>query len=143
VREPGEKRLLTAVWMVKRLHHEQLPLDSVVGLVSQRASRGHLGIFEHGIPARLLLLHPAPDAFPIGGPSRCSDVVDNMAQPLAQGKPPQARALARPVEQGVALRAQGLAEWYRKTKCGRTVHTALHAGHWIRQMVRPPSRTRA
>ena len=33
VREPGEKRLLTAVWMVKRFHHEQLPLDSILGLV--------------------------------------------------------------------------------------------------------------
>ena len=33
VREPGEKRLLTAAWMVKRFHHEQLPLDGVVGLV--------------------------------------------------------------------------------------------------------------
>jgi hypothetical protein len=52
VREPGEKRLLTAVGMVKRFHHEQLPLDGVVGLVSQRAGHGHLGIFEHGIPAR-------------------------------------------------------------------------------------------
>ena len=52
VREPGEKRLLTAVGMVKRFHHEQLPLVGVVGLVSQRAGHGHLGIFEHGIPAR-------------------------------------------------------------------------------------------
>jgi hypothetical protein len=33
VREPGEKRLLTAVGMVKRFQHEQLPLDGVVGLV--------------------------------------------------------------------------------------------------------------
>jgi hypothetical protein len=33
VRESGEKRLLTAVWMVKRFHHEQRPLDGVVGLV--------------------------------------------------------------------------------------------------------------
>jgi len=33
VRESREKGLLTAVKMVKRFHHEQLPLDSVVGLV--------------------------------------------------------------------------------------------------------------
>src|SRR5262245_12120495 len=37
-------------------------------------------------------------------------MVDKMAQPLAEGKHPQALALARPVEQGVELRAQGLAD---------------------------------
>src|SRR5215510_454391 len=31
VRQPCKKRLLTAVWMVKRFHHEQLPLDGVIG----------------------------------------------------------------------------------------------------------------
>ena len=31
---------------------------------------------------------------------------------------------------------------YRKTKWGRTVNTALHVVHWIRQMVSPPRRTR-
>jgi hypothetical protein len=83
VRAPGEQRLLTAVGMVTRLHHAQLPLDSVVGLVSPRAGPGHRGSFEHGLPARLLLLTPAPDAGPIGGPSRCRDVVDTMAHPRA------------------------------------------------------------
>jgi hypothetical protein len=33
VREPREKRLLASTWMVKRFHHEQFPLDGVVGLV--------------------------------------------------------------------------------------------------------------
>src|SRR5215470_2913687 len=31
--QAGEKRLLIAVWMVKRFHHEQLPLDSVMRLI--------------------------------------------------------------------------------------------------------------
>ena len=37
-------------------------------------------------------------------------MVDKTAQPLAQCKHAQALALARPVEQGVELRAQGLAD---------------------------------
>src|SRR5262245_23935946 len=32
----------------------------------------------------------------------------------------------------------GRIERSRQTQCGRTVHTAVHAGHWRRQMVRPP-----
>jgi len=33
VREPRQKRLVPATWMVKPFHPEQLPLDSVMGLV--------------------------------------------------------------------------------------------------------------
>ena len=64
VREPGEKHLLTALWMVKRFHHAQLPRDGVVGLVSQRAGHGRLVVCRDRIPARLLLLHPAPGRVP-------------------------------------------------------------------------------
>jgi hypothetical protein len=77
--QAGEKRLLIAVWMVKRFHHEQLPVHGVVGLVSQRTGRRHLGVGEHGIPAGFLVLEPAPDAFPIGCPGRGGDVVDKVA----------------------------------------------------------------
>ena len=51
VGEAGEEGLLTAVWVMEALHHEQFPVDDVVGLVSQRAGRRHLGLCEHGIPA--------------------------------------------------------------------------------------------
>jgi hypothetical protein len=60
VGEPRQKRLLTAAWMVKRFHHEQLPVDGIMGLIQQGTRHGHLRIGEHCIPARLLLLHPAP-----------------------------------------------------------------------------------
>jgi hypothetical protein len=44
--------------MVQGLHHDQLPLEGVVGLVEQRAGHGHLGLCEHGIPARFLGREP-------------------------------------------------------------------------------------
>ena len=88
--------------------HEQLPLDGVMGLIQQGAGHGHLRVGEDGIPARLLLLKPAPHALAVGRPSRGGDVVDKVAEPLAERKHPQALALARPVEQGVELRAERL-----------------------------------
>ena len=33
VGEPRQKRLLTAAWMVKRFHHEQFPVDGIMGLI--------------------------------------------------------------------------------------------------------------
>ena len=33
VREPRQKRLLTATWMVKPFHREPFPLDGVMGVV--------------------------------------------------------------------------------------------------------------
>jgi len=56
VREPRQKRLLTATWMVKPFHGEQLPLDSVIGLIQQGAGHRHLRVCKDRIPARLLLL---------------------------------------------------------------------------------------
>ncbi len=110
VSQAGEKRLLAATRVMKAFHGEQLPLNGVVRLIEQRARHRHLRVFQDCIPARPLLLEPAPDACPVGGPSRRSDVANKTAQPLAQGKHAQALALARPVEQGVELRAQGLAD---------------------------------
>ena len=40
VREPRQKRLLIAAWMVKRFHHEQLPVDGIMGLIEQGAGHG-------------------------------------------------------------------------------------------------------
>ena len=103
--QAGEKRLLIAVWMVKRFHHEQLPVDGVVGLIQHGAGHGHLGVGEDRIPARLLVLHPASHALAIGCSRRAGDVVHKMAQPLAEREHPQAFALARQVQEGVELRA--------------------------------------
>ena len=107
--EPREKRLLAPTWMMEALHREQFPLDGVMGLIQQRAGHGHLGVCEDRIPARLLLLEPAPDTLAVGVPRAVCHVVGKVAEPLAQRKHPQAFALACPVQQGVELGAQGLA----------------------------------
>ena len=49
-------------------------------------------------------------ALAVGRPCRVGDVVGNVASPLAEREHPQALALSRPIEQGVELRAQGLAD---------------------------------
>src|SRR6266446_7251927 len=88
VREPCEKRLLTATWMVKSFHREQFPLDSVMGLIQQGAGGWHLGVFKDRIPAGLLVLKPASHALTVGRPCRGGDTVGKVAEPLAQRKHP-------------------------------------------------------
>src|SRR6266853_4220056 len=95
--QPREKRLLAATWMMESLHREEFPLHGVMGLISQGAGRRHLRVFKHRIPARLLLLKPAPYALPIGHPCAVSHVIGKVAEPLPQRKHPQALALACPV----------------------------------------------
>src|SRR5262245_2864927 len=102
--------------MMKRFHHEQFALEGVVGLIQQGAGHRHPGVYKDRIPARLLLLYPAPYALAIGRPSRRGDVVGEVAQSLTERKHPQAFALSRPVQQGVELRAEGFAHrgWDRR-----------------------------
>src|SRR5215468_6364607 len=95
--------------MVEAFHHKQLPLEGVVGLVEESAGGWHLWIFKDGIPPRLLVLEPAPHPLAVGWSSGGGDMVHKAAEPLPQRKHPQALALACPVPQGVALRAQRLA----------------------------------
>jgi hypothetical protein len=101
--EPREKRLLATTGMMEAFHHEQFPLDGVVGLIQQGAGQGQTRIFKHGIPPRFLILKPLLYALAIGRSSHEGDVVRKAAQPLAQRKHPQALALARPGPQGVEL----------------------------------------
>ena len=105
VRESREKGLLTATGMVKPFHGKELPLDGVMGLIQERAGHRHLGGCKDGIPARLLLLYPAPHTLAVRRPSRGGDVSGKAPSPLPQRKHPPARALARPVQQGVERRA--------------------------------------
>ena len=70
VGEPREKRLLAPFGMMEAFHREQFPLDGVMGLIQQGAGHGHLRVCEDRIPARLLLLEPAPDALAVGCPRR-------------------------------------------------------------------------
>jgi hypothetical protein len=58
MREPREQRLLAPSWMMEALHGDQFPLDGVMRLIQQGASRGHLRVCEDGIPAGLLVLKP-------------------------------------------------------------------------------------
>ncbi len=97
VGKPCEKRLLAPIWMVKPLHGEQLPFDGVMGLIQQGARHRQLRVCEDRIPACLLVLKPASYPRTIGGPSRGSDVVHKVAEPLPQRKYPQAPALTLPV----------------------------------------------
>src|SRR5215467_4228464 len=78
VGQPREKRLLAAPWVMKAFHGEQFPLESVMGLIEHRARYRHLGVCEHRIPPRLLVLHPAPHTFPVGRPSHGGDVVSEV-----------------------------------------------------------------
>ncbi len=49
--EPSQKRLLAPVGMMEALHHEELPVHSVMRLIEQRTGHGHLRVFKDGIPA--------------------------------------------------------------------------------------------
>ena len=86
VRESHETGLLTASRMVKPFPGKELPLDGVMGLIQERAGHRHLGGCKDRIPARLLLLYPAPDPLAIRRPSRGGDVLCKATQPLAQRK---------------------------------------------------------
>jgi hypothetical protein len=66
VGQSRQKRLLAAFGMMEALHHEQLPLDDVMGLIQQCTGHGHLWVGEDRIPARLLFLEPASYPLPIG-----------------------------------------------------------------------------
>jgi hypothetical protein len=74
-------------------------------LIQQGARRRHLRVCKHGIPTGFLLLEPSPHMRAIGCSSRGGDMVDKMAQSLAQRKHAQALALACPVPQRVELGA--------------------------------------
>jgi hypothetical protein len=110
VRESREKRLLTATGMVQPFHGKELPLDGVMGLIQQGTAHGHLRVCQHRIPTGLLVLYPAPYPLAVGRPRRVDDVVDKVASSLAKRKHVYALALTRPVQQGVELGAQGLAD---------------------------------
>ena len=79
VRQPWQKRLLTAPGIVKAFHREQFALHGVMRLSQKRAGRWHLRVFEDGIPARLLLLKPTPYTLTVGRPRRGGDVIGKVA----------------------------------------------------------------
>src|SRR5712691_6837168 len=99
--------------MVETLHGKELPVHSVVGLIQEGTAGRHPGVYEHRIPADLFALEPIAYTFAVAGSNGGRDVVGKVAEPLAQRYNPQACALAAPVQEGVELRAQTLADWSR------------------------------
>src|SRR5882724_4456811 len=79
VRQAREKRLLAATWVMKAFHGEQFPLDGVMRLIQERAGHWHPGVCEDRIPARLLVLEPAPDALSIGRSCRGGNMIGKAA----------------------------------------------------------------
>jgi hypothetical protein len=60
-RQSGQQCLLPPFGRMEALHHAQLPLDGVVGLIQERAGHGYTRIVKPRIPPRLLGPAPAPD----------------------------------------------------------------------------------
>ena len=73
----------------------------MIGLLPQGNGDGHVGRFEDRIPARLLVLTPAPDALAMGRPSCMCDLVGKVTSSLAERKPAQAFAWSRQIPPGV------------------------------------------
>jgi len=102
--------------MVEAFHGEELAVDGVVRLVQHRAHRRHLRVFEYRIPACLFFLEPVANTLAMVFSHCLVDAIREVAQQLAQGHHAQALARATPVEQGVKLRAEPLADGRRQTK---------------------------
>jgi hypothetical protein len=93
------------------LHGAKRAVDGVVGLISQRAGHRQRRIGEPRVPARLLGSHPLAHPIAMGLPGGVRDVIGKATQSLTEHKHPHVLALARPVPQGVELRAECLTHW--------------------------------
>ena len=125
MREPHQKRLLTATGVMKPLHGEELAVDGIVRLIQHRAHRWHLGVGEHRIPPRFLGLKPAPHALAMLCAHRRGDAIGKVAEALAQCHDPQACTLATPVEQSM--------EFARRYGCALHI---LNSDHRLQDEVR-------
>ena len=103
--QPAQKRLLAPFGVMKAFHGKQFPLDGIMRLLQECAGYRHLGGGEARIPAGFFVLKPAPPPLALRPPSRGGHVVGKVPSPLAQCTHAPALALARSVEQRVALGA--------------------------------------
>ena len=115
-RETIQKSLLVPFGVVEALHHEQLPLDGVVGLIQERAGHGHTRICKHRIPPCFLVPAPVPDACAIRRSPCGGHMVRKAPQSLAEGKHPQAPPPLRLVQEDMELGAQGLTDRRRNRR---------------------------
>ena len=74
--------------MMEALHHEELPVNRVMGLIQQGAGHRHLRVCEDRIPACFLGLKPLAHTVAVGLPCGMGDMVGKVASPLAQSKHP-------------------------------------------------------
>jgi hypothetical protein len=65
--------------MMEALHHEELAVHGVMGLIQPGARHRHLGVFKDCIPASFLVLKPAPHTGAIGCPSRSGNMISKVA----------------------------------------------------------------
>src|SRR5437870_7891127 len=92
-----EQRLLAATWVMTPVHRDQLRVDGVVGVLEQGPGARHLGVCEHGRPARLVVLEPVSYALAMGRSSRGRHVIRNATPAETACTHPQALARSRPV----------------------------------------------
>ena len=109
MREPAQKRRLAALGMMEALHHDQRPVEGVMGWIHHGAGHGQRRGCTHRIPARLLRLAPLPPALTMGCAGSGRHGVRTAAPPLAQRAHPQPLPLSHARPQPVARRAEGLA----------------------------------
>jgi hypothetical protein len=111
--QPIDERVLVPILMVKAFHHKELAVNRVVRLVKVRAARWHLGILEHRIPSRFLVLAPLSHPLTVDLTGLTADGMSTMAHLLTSGKDPHTFALATAKEQGGKLMAAPLAHLRR------------------------------
>src|SRR5215510_4447815 len=101
VSQAHEKSLLPPIRVMETFHHKQFPIESIVGLVQDRAHRWHLRIGKHRIPARFLGLKPMAHARTVLFTHRRGEVLGEMAEALAERHHAEACTLPTPVEHAV------------------------------------------
>jgi hypothetical protein len=94
--------------MMQPLHHKELAINCVVGLVEAHRRSRHFCVFEQRIPASFLVVEPLPHPGTMGGTRLGRDCVRKAAQLLPERKHPQALALATPEQQRGELVAECL-----------------------------------
>jgi hypothetical protein len=109
-REPVQTVRWAPLRMMEPVHHEQLPVDGMVGLSQPRAGHWPTGVVEDRLPVRLLGPDPVPYALAVDRPRRVHDVIRNVAQLLAEHHHACAVARASPVQEPRPPRAARLAD---------------------------------
>jgi hypothetical protein len=109
-REPVQTVRWAPLGMMEPAHHEQLPVDGMVGLIQPRAGHWQTGVVEDRLPGRFLGPDPVPYALAVDRPRRVHDMIRNVAQVLAERQHAYAVARASPVQEPRPPRVARLAD---------------------------------